>query len=100
MTAMPSRSPTVGFRAQISGASLWDLVQMECLSRSRQVFRVNGEGGVGYLYFAEGRVVHAATLKLIGEVAALEILGRRRVRAGGGVRPGPSRPPSKRRAKV
>lgn len=75
MTASPSRSPTVGFRAQISGASLWDLVQMECLSRSRQVFRVSGEGGVGYLYFAEGRVVHAATVKLIGEVAALEILG-------------------------
>lgn len=75
MTAVPSRSPTVGFRAQISGASLWDLVQMECLSRSRRVFRVNGEGGVGYLYFAEGRVVHAVTAKLLGETAALEILG-------------------------
>ena len=75
MTAVPSRSSMVGFRAQISGASLWDLVQMECMSRSRQVFRVSGEGGVGYLYFAEGRVVHAATAKLVGETAALEILG-------------------------
>jgi hypothetical protein len=72
----PTPSPEVmGFRAQISGASLWDLVQMECLSRSRQVIRISGEGGVGYLYFADGRVVHAVTSKLVGEAAALEILG-------------------------
>ena len=75
MSAVPSPTSAVGFRAQISGASLWDLVQMECLSRSRQVVRVSGEGGVGYLYFAEGRVVHAVTSRLMGEVAALEILG-------------------------
>jgi hypothetical protein len=75
MTAVPSPTSAVGFRAQISGASLWDLVQMECFSRSRQVVRVSGEGGVGYLYFADGRVVHAATSKLMGEPAALEILG-------------------------
>ncbi len=74
MTAVPSPTSPVGFRAQISGASLWDLVQMECLSRSRQVVRISGEGGVGYLYFAEGRVVHAVTSKLMGETAALEIL--------------------------
>jgi hypothetical protein len=73
MTAM-SPAAAVGFRAQISGASLWDLVQMECLSRSRQVIRISGEGGVGYLYFMEGRVVHAVTSKLVGEAAALEIL--------------------------
>ena len=72
MTASPQSA--VGFRAQISGASLWDLVQMECLSRSRQVIRISGEGGVGYLYFADGRVVHAVTSTLIGETAALEIL--------------------------
>jgi hypothetical protein len=75
MSAVPSPTSAVGFRAQISGASLWDLVQMECLSRSRQVVRVSGEGGVGYLYFADGRVVHAVTSKLMGETAALEILG-------------------------
>jgi hypothetical protein len=47
---------------------------MECLTRTRQVFRIQGEGGVGYLYFADGRLVHAVTSKLIGEAAALEIL--------------------------
>jgi hypothetical protein len=70
--AVPS---VVGFRAQLSGASLWDLVQMECMARSRTVIRVTGQGGVGYLYFADGRVVHAATVRLVGEPAALEILG-------------------------
>jgi hypothetical protein len=73
MTAI-APATAVGFRAQISGASLWDLVQMECLSRSRQVIRVSGEGGVGYLYFMDGRVAHAVTYKLVGEAAAQEIL--------------------------
>jgi hypothetical protein len=53
---------------------LWDLVQMECLARSRVVVRVTGEGGVGYLYFDRGRVMHAVTAHYAGEAAALEIL--------------------------
>jgi hypothetical protein len=65
----------VGFHAQLEGASLWDLVQMECLARSRLVVEVTGEGGVGYLYFDGGRVVHASTLLNRGQTAALEILG-------------------------
>jgi hypothetical protein len=64
----------VGFHAQLEGASLWDLVQMECLARSHQVVEVTGEGGVGYLYFDGGRVVHASTTRQRGEAAALEIL--------------------------
>src|SRR6266700_1332169 len=73
-TGEKTAATEVGFRAQIEGASLWDLVQMECLSRSRQVIRISGEGGVGYLYFADGRVIHAVTSTLVGEAAALEIL--------------------------
>jgi hypothetical protein len=68
----PQRS--VGFDVRLNGASLWDLVQMECQARVRRVFQVIGEGGVGYLYLAGGRVVHAATMHLAGEPAALEIL--------------------------
>lgn len=63
-----------GFSAQLRGASLWDLVQIECLSRSRRSMQVVGEGGVGYLYFDRGRVVHATTAQAVGEAAALEIL--------------------------
>ncbi len=63
-----------GFSAQLRGVGLWDLVQMECLARSRLVVRVTGEGGVGYLYFDRGRVMHAVTAHYVGEAAALEIL--------------------------
>jgi hypothetical protein len=74
LRAPPAVAVPLGFRAQLTGASLWDLVQMECLGRSRRVVQVAGEGGVGYLYFAGGRVVHAVTSRLAGEAAALEIL--------------------------
>jgi Domain of unknown function (DUF4388) len=72
----PARAPepAVGFHAQLHGASLWDLVQMECLARSHLVVEVTGEGGVGYLFFDAGRVVHATTARQKGETAALEIL--------------------------
>jgi len=65
----------VGFRARLAGIGLWDLVQMECLAGSRAAVRVTGEGGTGYLYFAGGNIVHAATVDQVGEAAALEILG-------------------------
>lgn len=48
---------------------------MECLSQSRRVVRVTSDHSVGYLYFRDGRIVHALTPDLIGERAALEILG-------------------------
>src|SRR5258707_7816308 len=67
--------PAVGFHAQLEGASLWDLVQMECLARSRLVVEITGEGGVGYLYFDAGQVVHASTPRNRGQAAAFEILG-------------------------
>lgn len=69
----PSSAP--GFHAKLEGASLWDLVQMECLARSRLAVEVTGEGGVGYLYFDVGRVVHASTSRHRGQEAAFEILG-------------------------
>ncbi len=76
--APPGASPGVvaprGFSAQLRGASLWDLVQMECLARSHLSVQVVGEGGVGYLYFDRGHIVHATTPQLSGEAAALEIL--------------------------
>jgi hypothetical protein len=70
---LPGRE--AGFQAKLAGVSLWDLVQMECMARSRLVVLVTGEGGIGYLYFDRGQVVHAITTDNIGEPAALEILG-------------------------
>jgi hypothetical protein len=64
-----------GFRAQFQAANLWDLVQMECLARTRGVVRVESGGEAGHLYFDDGRIVHAQTRRATGEAAALEILG-------------------------
>ena len=64
----------LGFHARLAGVGLWDLVQMECLAGSRACVRVVGEGGVGYLYFARGHIVHAVTAHQVGEAAALDIL--------------------------
>ena len=66
---------TRGFSARLKGAGLWDLVQMECLSRAHRTVQVVGEGGVGYLYFDRGHIIHASTAQRTGEAAALEILG-------------------------
>jgi hypothetical protein len=63
-----------GFRAQLRQANLPDLVQMECLSRSRRAIRITTVGNIGYFFFADGQVIHASTLELEGEAAAREIL--------------------------
>src|SRR6476660_2092358 len=65
-----------GFQAQIRGASLWDLVQIECQARKHLVARVTTPGNIGYLFFDGGSIVHASTLELDGEAAALEMLQR------------------------
>jgi len=72
--SVPAPVPTSGFRARLEGLSLFDLVQMECLARSRRIVRVVSSGRVGYLYFRDGDIVHAGTKTLTGERAVLEIL--------------------------
>ena len=66
---------STGFRARLDGLSLFDLVQMECLARSRRVVRVVSTGRVGYLFFRDGEIFHATTKTLVGERAAHEMLG-------------------------
>jgi len=63
-----------GFQGQIKGASLADLVQMECLAGSRRVVRVISGSNSGYLYFKNGGVIHALSKSLVGEAAAMEML--------------------------
>ncbi|MDP9036964.1 MAG: DUF4388 domain-containing protein [Myxococcota bacterium] len=69
----PAQGPP-GFQARINGATLADLVQMECLAGARRIVRVASDGHVGYLFFRGGSVVHAIARSAIGEAAALEIL--------------------------
>jgi hypothetical protein len=70
----PASDVRSGFQAQIKGASLGDLVQMECLAGSQRAVRVTSGANVGYLYFRGGAVVHAIARSLVGEAAALDIL--------------------------
>lgn len=63
-----------GFYASLRGATLPDLVQMECLAQSDASFRVTSQNKIGYLFFQGGQLVHALTDDLVGEAAALEIL--------------------------
>jgi hypothetical protein len=69
-----SDPPSSGFQGQIKGASLADLVQMECLAGSRRVVRVISSDDTGYMYFSGGAVVHAVARSLNGEAAVLEML--------------------------
>jgi len=73
-SATASGTQTSGFQARIKGASLADLIQMECLAGSKLVVRVTSGTKVGYLYFRGGAVVHAVTPTSAGEPAAMEML--------------------------
>jgi hypothetical protein len=66
-----------GFRATIDDAGLWDLVQLNCDARTRCAVSIRSGARSGYLYFADGQIVHAVAGGLIGERAALEILSWR-----------------------
>jgi hypothetical protein len=72
---LSGKSGTSGFQGRIQGASLSDLVQMECLANSRGAVRVTSGSNVGYLFFRGGAVVHALAGSLLGEAAALQMLG-------------------------
>jgi len=71
---IPNSGRESGFRASLHGATLADLVQMECLSGRERVMRVSSGSEVGYLFFRGGQLVHAISRRSIGEAAALEIL--------------------------
>src|SRR5262245_14373505 len=63
-----------GFAARLQDATLWDLVQFECLRRSRRSVRITSRGMVGFVYFRDGNVVHASTARQQGVAAVREML--------------------------
>lgn len=66
---------TPGFSAQLNGASVADLVQMYCQTRARAAIEVRSGLQIGYLFFDQGRLVHAELGTLSGEPAVARILG-------------------------
>jgi hypothetical protein len=63
-----------GFQGTVQGATLHDLIQMECLMMSARAVRVAQDGKSGRIYFAGGQIVHAETGTLTGEAALFELL--------------------------
>jgi hypothetical protein len=65
---------TQGFAGQMHGASLPDLIQMQCLSMVTRAVRVDANSVTGHIYFAGGQVIHACVGVLVGEAALFEML--------------------------
>jgi uncharacterized protein DUF4388 len=66
-----------GFRAHLQGIGLHDLVALQNLVKASGVFVVLSGERTGTLHFVRGQLVHAEMADLIGDAAALEILGWR-----------------------
>ena len=62
-----------GFRG-VQSKSLVDLIQLECLSHSSSVLKINKGGQQGNIWVNNGEVIDAATLTAGGEAAFKEIL--------------------------
>lgn len=67
--------PKTGFRAELRGMSLFDLVQLECQrDAGRRALRVVAQAESGLLCFEGSRLVHAETRTERGEAAVLRLL--------------------------
>jgi hypothetical protein len=71
----PSAVPaSKGFEGVIQGATLSDLIQMECLALTTRAVRVDRGGVSGRIFFAGGQIVHAELGTLEGENALYQML--------------------------
>lgn len=65
---------------------LANIIQLNCMERNVAKVTVSSHEGIGYLYFAEGQIVHAEFSPYIGEKAVYEMLalsdGQFKVEAG------------------
>jgi hypothetical protein len=65
----------IGAQLPAEPTSIITAVRQASISSLTSVLRVDIQGDVGYLFFLDGELVHAATLDLEGEEAALTVLG-------------------------
>jgi hypothetical protein len=71
---MSTERISTGFSVRLEGASLFDLVQFECLGPERKIIKVTGNGRSGMLFFRDGNLVHAVAGELVGEPALRAML--------------------------
>jgi hypothetical protein len=63
-----------GFDGVIQGATLSDLIQMECLALTTRAVRVDRAAQHGRIFFAGGQIVHAELGTSVGEEALYQML--------------------------
>ena len=74
MNVAAAINKTRGFEGVIHGATLADLIQMECLAMTTRAVRVDRGSVFGRIYFAGGQVVHAELGDLRGETALFALI--------------------------
>jgi hypothetical protein len=63
-----------GFRAELPGLDIATLLQMTCARLDRLVVRVTSAQEEGFIYSADGNIVHATLGSLVGEEAVLGMM--------------------------
>ncbi len=63
-----------GFRVSLSGATIDELVQLECSRHDRGSLRIRSGSAIGWMCFSDGQIVHAEAGELVGEPAFFEIV--------------------------
>ncbi len=91
LPAVKAPTSPSGFDGRIRCTNLADLVQFECLSNERVAVCVRSGSREGHLFFERGELIHAASEKLAGRVAAFEILSWETGTFGPSASPWPAR---------
>jgi len=61
-------------RGNLHTLSLPSIIQMSCAERNQACLQIKRQGQAGYIFFADGNVVHAMLDSLVGEEAVYELL--------------------------
>lgn len=68
----PKRSAGGGFEGTLGGLSPADIIQLKCLSHSTGKIEFSTEDRFGFVWFADGEVIHAEAEHSGGKLAAIE----------------------------
>lgn len=71
--SMLERDERRGFRG-VQSKTLMDIIQLECLTQSSVILRVQSAAGEGRFWIQRGEIIDAATGELLGKEAFLEML--------------------------
>ncbi len=74
LDALPTASSQSGFRGVMQRVELQDVLQMECLSRKSSILVVTTGARQGRIYISDGKIIHAQSGQLQGEMALYGLL--------------------------